>query len=174
MEPGTGRPRYLESRYIFIRHAHLERNSDIRVFLKISGVTLDKEKITSGKSTFRKDPKILEIALEDVRASDLGSHHLEEISDLLQHTLKCDVKSRWDTSRVKLFLEGIIKESCDSVDQESHLVEFEDGSPDPEIKDLGLENSEMEDDGRIPTASFMSFSDDVSPKNRSFINDIAN
>lgn len=114
--------------------------------------------------------EILEVALHDVQVSNSGLQNLEEIGDLLRHTVKRDVKSRWDMSRVELLLGGITKESYDSEeDQGSPLVGFEDGSPVRETKDLGLENSEMEDDGRIHATSFMPFNDDVSLQSRSFI-----
>ena len=123
----------------------------------------------------KKSDEMVGMALRDIQASDSGSQHLEEISNTLKNILKYDVKSRWDLSNVRMTLGEITKETDDSEgDQESNLAESKKASPDNETQDVGSENSEIGDDGRIYAASFMPFIDDVSPNSGTLINDTAN
>jgi serine/threonine protein kinase len=111
--------------------------------------------------------EIVDIAIQDIRASDSVSQYPEELGKLLQHTLKRDVTSRWNMKSVEESLAEILKEFDNSdEDQESHSDTSGDASLDPELEGVGLQsgNSEMEDDGRIQAASLMPFSQDVSPQ----------
>jgi len=115
----------------------------------------------------KRSNEILEMALEDVRASNTESQNLEQIIDLLQRTLNFNAKSRCDMADVRSCLEEIVTESLDGEDhpdfgsilpeeESSARLEVPKESPEPEPV-----NSEM-DYAEVQSTPFAPFNDDVS------------